>query len=570
MRFRTAALGLLFVACYSSGEGISPPLERIYFPVGLAIDQKMSRLYVASSDFDLQFNAGSVQAIDLGRVRELVLLECKSDDDCRDGEYCDLAEGEGSHLCVRNKYQGKPCGPFGEQTLAERVTVPGRCNYVDLEAPKDDPKRAILIDNVATGAFATDIQLTYRPDGIGSTEPRGTENARLLLPIRGESSLTWIDLDEDGHMECGQSGRTKECSQKHRVGTEADENSREVRMPTEPYGLAVSDLGDAIVVTHQTTGQVSLFHQGIDAGASVAKDDEAWRSGPQLEFVQTDLPLQALAIAAAPSSRLVLDRRKLWLSSLSDTSGDALVANFSDPYPPGFLVSYRNAARVDLLRYHSDTDSRPVRPFLQLAGTVGIGANSSGVDSRGIAFDDTERKACESKCDALSADQLTCWEKCADVPLGVYVASRSPSSLLVGETMRDTWATPNRDVPRFYDSVPLPTGPSRVYVGKVLGEDGQPETRVFVVCFDQRRIAVYDPRRRAMDMFVTTGRGPHAMAFDYEAANEATGAKGRALAYIAHFTDSYVGVIELDRRKIRNYGNVVLNLGPATAPRASK
>jgi hypothetical protein len=563
MRFRTAALGLLFVACYSSGEGISPPLDRIYFPVGLTIDKTRTRLYVASSDFDLQFNAGTVQALNLERIRELVLLECESDDDCRDGEYCET-EGEGSHLCTRNDYKGKPCGPLGEQSLAERVTVPGRCNYVEL-APTGDPKRDILVDSVATGAFATDIHLTYRPSWSESEGSGAIEDGRLLLPIRGESSLTWIDLDENGEMNCGQSGRSQECDDEHRVGTKADENARNVTMPTEPYGLAMSDLGDAIVITHQTTGKVSLFHQDFEYGAADAAHDKKWRKGPQLEFVQADLPLQALAIAAAPSSKKVLDDRKTWLRSKSELT-------FSDPYPPGFLVAYRNAARLDLLRYYSDTASSPVRPFLQLASSVGIAANSSGVDSRGIAFDDTERKTCETKCEGLASDDLkkSCWEKCADVPLGVYVASRSPASLLVGETMRDTWATPNRDVPRFYDSVPLPAGPSRVYVGHVLGDDGQIETRIFVVCFDQRRVAVYDPRSRAIEAFITTGRGPHAMAFDYEAADEAKGVKGRALAYIAHFTDSYVGVIELDRRKIRNYGNIVLNLGPAIAPRASK
>ncbi|MGC4066530.1 MAG: hypothetical protein QM784_18225 [Polyangiaceae bacterium] len=563
MRFRTAALGLLFVACYSSGEGISPPLDRIYFPVGLAIDETKTRLYVASSDFNLQFNAGTVQALNLERIRERVLLECENDADCRDGEYCEL-EGEGNHLCTRNDYPGKPCGPLGEQSLAERVTVPGRCNYVALSS-KGDQKSDILVDSVATGAFATDIHLTYRATRDDSGETTGMESGRLLLPIRGESSLTWIDLNEKGEMECGQSGRSQECDDGHRVGTKADENTREVTMPTEPYGLAMSDLGDAIVVTHQTTGKVSLFRQDFDLDAPDAAHDELWRKGPQLEFVQADLPLQALAVAAAPSSKTVLDARKAWIDSRSDV-------RFSDPYPPGFLVAYRNAARVDLLRYYSDTTSRPIRPYLQLAGTVGIAANSSGVDSRGIAFDDTERKACEAECANLGSEDLkgTCWEECAEVPLGVYVASRSPSSLLVGETMRDTWATPNRDVPRFYDSVPLPAGPSRVYVGHVLGQDGQIETRVFVVCFDQRRIAVYDPRRRAIEMFITTGRGPHAMAFDYEAADEAKGTKGRALAYVAHFTDSYVGVVELDRRKIRNYGNIVLNLGPAIAPRASK
>jgi hypothetical protein len=226
------------------------------------------------------------------------------------------------------------------------------------------------------------------------------------------------------------------------------------------------------------------------------------------------------------------------------------------------------------LRYYSDGASSPTRPYLQLAARVGISALSVGTDSRGIAFDDSERKACEASCLSSLEDDAaavtTCLQDCAATPIGVYVANRSPASLLVGTTTANAWATTNRDVPLFYDTVPLPVGPSRLYVGKVVGDSGLLETRVFVVCFDQRRIAIYDPVRRRVESFVTTGQGPHALAFDYAPANESAGTPARALAYVAHFTESYIGVIELDRRNIRTYANIVLNLGSAVAPRASK
>jgi len=140
----------------------------------------------------------------------------------------------------------------------------------------------------------------------------------------------------------------------------------------------------------------------------------------------------------------------------------------------------------------------------------------------------------------------------------------------VGATIPDTWATPNRDLPRFTDVVPLPAGPSRVYVSSIITEEGKLERRVFVVCFDSRRIAIYDPTRRRIEAFVTTGRGPHAMAFDVSPPDPDTGEGGRAFGYVAHFTDSYLGVIELDRRARRTYGKIVLNVGKAVAPRASK
>ncbi len=65
-----ARLHLLFIAallggCFDPGEGVSPPADRVYFPVGLALDNESRFLYVANSDFDLQFNAGTLQSLDL-------------------------------------------------------------------------------------------------------------------------------------------------------------------------------------------------------------------------------------------------------------------------------------------------------------------------------------------------------------------------------------------------------------------------------------------------------------------------------------------------------------------------
>jgi hypothetical protein len=96
--------------------------------------------------------------------------------------------------------------------------------------------------------------------------------------------------------------------------------------------------------------------------------------------------------------------------------------------------------------------------------------------------------------------------------------------------------------------------------------DGKLETRLFVVCFDQRRIAIYDPKSNRVEGYITTGRGPHAMAFDYSESE----VPPRALAYVGHFTDSYVGVIQLDQSKLRTYGKIVLSLAQRVAPRASK
>src|SRR5690242_5729950 len=72
-----ALVGALMPACYSAGSGGGPPPDGFYFPVGLAVARDGDLhdatapmvLYVVNSDFDLQFNGGTLQSYDLRRLR---------------------------------------------------------------------------------------------------------------------------------------------------------------------------------------------------------------------------------------------------------------------------------------------------------------------------------------------------------------------------------------------------------------------------------------------------------------------------------------------------------------------
>jgi hypothetical protein len=102
------------------------------------------------------------------------------------------------------------------------------------------------------------------------------------------------------------------------------------------------------------------------------------------------------------------------------------------------------------------------------------------------------------------------------------------------------------DLPRFSDSIGLPFGPSRVMVGRVIDQSGQPAIRVFVVCFDSRSVVIFDPETRLKEAEVS-----------------------HAFGYVGHFTDSYIGVIDLDQRR-QTYAQIVLTVGVPTAPRGAK
>ena len=70
-------------SCFPPGDGIEPPLDRIYFPAGLALNvpetngapstRNATHLFAANSNFDLQFNGGTLQSYDLDRLRDTYL-----------------------------------------------------------------------------------------------------------------------------------------------------------------------------------------------------------------------------------------------------------------------------------------------------------------------------------------------------------------------------------------------------------------------------------------------------------------------------------------------------------------
>lgn len=455
-------------------------------------------MFVVNSDFDLQYNAGTVLALDLDRIRAMIPPVWDADDP---------------------RY---PCGVLGDNR--QTVLYPGRCAAMDLQAPADGAG-TLVAASTQIGAFATDA-LVLVPPGPAPTGHEGA--ARLFIPVRGDPSITWIEIADDRaegttrKLSCGQSGDSPRCAGAHRAGENASSNLRGAVLPAEPYGIAATDSGDALLVTHQTAGAVSLV-------------TNPWEGTPTLQFVLGGFSYGALGIAALPVPGYVRSR--------------------GFEYNPAFLTTFRASAEVDTVRYYNDQAAAPARPFVSRTAVAPITVNASGVDSRGIAVDSHDRVACEQSCDA----DIECLRACAEVPIGVFIANRSPPSIIVGEVrtrVGDTWAD---DSVTIFDSVPIRFGPSKVQIGQVIEDDGLPHRRVFVSCFDSRTVVIYDPARLRIDAEVRTGRGPHALAFDPHL----------PIAYVGHFTDSYIGAIDLDRRH-SSYGTIIASIGTPKPPRESK
>ncbi|HEX2882108.1 MAG TPA: hypothetical protein VHO25_21460, partial [Polyangiaceae bacterium] len=129
LRIAIFAAGLSLSGCFPPGDGREPPLDQVYFPVGLALSSGGDRLYVANSDFDLQYNAGTLMVLDAERIREMMPTECEVDSDCAGGQRCDNQSDDAqtaSFWCI-DEAATNPCGAFGEKSAATRSLEPGRC-----------------------------------------------------------------------------------------------------------------------------------------------------------------------------------------------------------------------------------------------------------------------------------------------------------------------------------------------------------------------------------------------------------------------------------------------------------
>lgn len=518
------AVSLFSTGCYTDADGRQPDPNRLYFPTGLVASPGRTTLYVANSDFDLGFSGGSLQVMDLRRMREDTRVIVDT-----------IAEGGDTSAACRAAGRGDNPDPW---------LNPGPC-----DAFRAEP----YIENVAfIGAFASGLLLLNEPDG---------DAARLFVPVRGEPSITYFDVEDDRGADaafspsfalaCEKSGDGF-CGDAHRLGRDPDRTLRGLQLPADPVGIAATADGEAIVTAHQTQGSASL----------VIND---WDARPELAFFLSGLSAGPTEIAGVPQPAF---------TRLAEEAADA--GGYSFTYRPGFAVTFRSSPELDLLRFVPDAGAVPPRPFIVRDEAIAITTNASAFDSRGIALVASEREACEAACPS-QADALACTVACAeDIPIKLYMANRNPASLLVGrlETIVNRSVVDGEEVITsasetafFYDSVPLNFGPSRLEVGHVVNQAGQLEERVFAVCFDSRTVFVFHPFAQRTEAVIRTGRGPHDVAFDTGIDEDG---EAYAFLHVGHFTDSYIGIVDLDMRHALTFAQIFANVGQPTPPQESR
>jgi len=551
-------------ACYGAGGGMAPPAATFYYPAGLAVSGGGNVLYAVNSDFDLQFNGGTLQSYDLFLIRQHAAELVRANLSGATTLPPDIA----NHLLgpwTPGACPGSPPPPTNDQS-GIGVPLGQAC------APPVD-STFYQRDSAVIGAFATDLQLSL-------------SGTRLFVPIRGNGTITWADVPTDDPSSAPAEGTTASfppfsldcgtrvddrCDARHQTGDDPNEpasNTRHATLPGDPFAIAQSQDGTALVVTSLTAMASSVLTTGLAIGSATSPAP----GDPSMQFALGGMPSGGSGIAAVPHEPNGVGGY-VRCEDVGDASGCTR---------PAFLQTNTGAAEIDLLRYYDDDGSTLHRPFIQKEAAYQLTIQSGGNDFRGIAIDPTPRIACAAR--ATTPAQKT---QCAQLPARVFIASRTPPALVIGQVgqpVRGGGYDP--DAFALTALVPMPNGPSGVYLAPIVDQAGRYELRVFVVCFDSNIVWVFDPDAGAFENTIATGLGPYAMAFDpFDLTQVATHAtvpidprqpadlalKRYRFAYVASFTHSNLQVIDLDdsMSSQQTFESVVYTLGKPTPPKGS-
>lgn len=397
------ALACAAAGCTASSDEVRPPADQLFFPTGAAVSPDQRFLFVANANSDLTFDSGAVSVFDLGVVDQLV----------------------------------------ADWLGAERVIPPGCAQDGDYTETLVCDVGVVLggaTSGVRIGNFATDIAVQDLDTGDASGA------VRLIVPTRGDPSITWVDFDGT-RLSCSDAEGFELCDDTHRLSfafNDADETS----IPEEPFAAFADTAGEFAVVTHLTTGAVTLI--------------DSPRSGPA---VVTDIVTGVFA--ADPSTGL---------------RGATGVAGRTPRMPNDIVyVGSRSEDRIQTF-----TVGRPANgaaPFLLTGSYFFLDAvgnnNGQSSDTRGMAFSGDGNR--------------------------LYLVNRRPPSLQIYDTSMDDAGFPRNepvaaaDICRQASTLTIAGGgdDERVYVSCF--QDGQ----IYVI--DPRGTATIDD-------IVTVGRGPYAVA----------------------------------------------------------
>lgn len=406
--------------CTASSEDVHPERDQIFFPTGAAISPDGQNLFVANANSDLKYDSGSLSVVRLSSVAPVIAAWtadrtipaglCDDDqDDDRDAD----------HVCCHRDED------FTETLVCDEDLFLGETADA----------------GVRIGNFATDIAIQDLMNGA----------LRLVVPTRGDPSIAWADwVPGEERLSCSAGGdRFDLCDDPHRLSfvlNDADQAS----IPEEPFGVFADTAGQFAMVTHLTSGAVTLIDSPRDGNAVV-----------------TDIQLGIFD--ADPTTGL---------------RGSTGIAGRT-PRAPGDIVYVGSRSEDQIQTF---TVGRPVNnaaPFLLRGDWFfldGVGnnanSNSGSGDTRGMAF-------------SASGDRL-------------YLVNRKPPSLQIYDTSLGVTGVPNNELVGAVDICRQASTVTAIDSG-----DGE---RAYLTCFQDGQIYVVDPRGHGrVEDVIIVGRGPYAV-----------------------------------------------------------
>lgn len=392
----------LLTACTASTEDVEPPRSDLNFPTGIAVAPDETVAFVTNANSDLTWNSGSIQVIDLNRVQSTIA-----------------------------------------DWIANGTMPAGSCQENGEHPETLDCEEAFFINGdagVRIGNFATDI----------AVQDLGGGNLRLVVPTRGDPSVAWADWNaSEGKLTCSAETRTFGlCDGTHRLSY-VQNNADLPGLPEEPFGVFADSAGEFAMVTHLTTGSVTLI--------------DSPRNSDRVQIADV------LSGIFAPDSSTGIRGATGIVGRLPTVAGDTI------------YVGSRSEDRIQTF-----TVGRPINdaPPYMLPGNWffldAVGGNNGGSnDTRGMAA-------------SVDGSHL-------------YLVNRKPPSIQIWDTSIGPTGFPRNkalggtDICRQGSTV-------------AISGSGDAE-RAYVTCFQDGQVYAIDPRGAVtVEDIVLVGRGPYAVA----------------------------------------------------------
>ena len=395
--------GLVGAGCTASAKEVQPPVDQIYFPTGLAVTPDQSVLFAANANSELRYDSGSITVFDLDMVDRLAADWVTS------------------------------------------KTIPSGC------AQERDHTETLACDEALSGLIRTDAGVRI---GNFATEIAlqdiGNGALRLIVPTRGEPSIAWLDWD-GARLSCttGTEGYAL-CDDAHRLSY-VHNNPDLSSVPDEPFGVFADSAGQFAIVTHLTTGAVTL----IDSPS----------------VPTADRPVEVADVLIG----LFGPDQQTGLTGTTGVAGRTPGAAGDIVY-----VGSRSEGRIQTLTVGQPVNNAPPYllpgPYFFLTGVGSHAGNSN--DTRGMAF-------------SANGERL-------------YLINRRPATLQIIDTsLGPTGAPRNQGV----------AAATICREGSTLtvADAGEGE-RAYVTCFQDGQIYVVDPRGNSeVEEIITVGRGPYSV-----------------------------------------------------------